>query len=146
MKQLNPRTRNLILAAAMPLGIAMVSMLLGCNKPMAMTSAPGVPASQGTVKASKTDNGNTKIEIQVKHLAPPSKVASDASVYVVWLQPREGAKLNIGALVLNNELEGKLETTTPHRQFQISVTPEPGGHVEAPTHDPVFTADVQRTD
>jgi hypothetical protein len=136
----------MILATAMPLGIGLVSMLIGCNKPQAMVSAPGVPASQGTVKVSKSDNGNTKIEVHVKHLAPPFKVAPNASIYVVWLQPREGAKLNIGALALNDNLEGKLETMTPHRHFQISVTPEAGGHVDAPTHEPVFTASVERKD
>ena len=146
MQPLSPTTRKVLLAVAMPLGIGLVSMLSGCNRPQTMVSGPGVPASQGTVKASKNDNGNTKIEVHVKHLAPPAKVAPDSSVYVVWLQPRDGAKLNIGALVLNRDLEGKLETTTPHRRFQISVTPEPGGHVEAPSHEPVFTTDVERRD
>jgi hypothetical protein len=130
----------------MSLGMGFTSLLMGCDKPQEMVSGPGVPASQGTVKISKTENGNTKLELHVKHLAPPFKVAPDATVYVVWLQPKDGAKLNIGALVLKDDLEGKLETVTPHRHFQISVTPEAGGHVNAPMHEPVLTAAVERND
>lgn len=109
-----------------------------------MQSAAKVPASQGTIKATVGDNDNTKVSIRVKHLAPPSKIASDATIYVVWLQPRNGAKQNIGALVLNDNLEGSLDTVTPHRRFLITVTPEPGGRVSEPTHEPVFTADIEK--
>jgi len=107
-----------------------------------MVSAPGVPASQGTVEATIGDKGNTNISIRVKHLAPPSKMAPDATVYVVWLQPPDAEKQNIGALVLNENLEGSLDTVSAHTRFQISVTPEPSGSGSQPTHDPVFTAEV----
>ena len=109
-----------------------------------MQSAIEVPASQGTVKATVGENDNTKVSIRVKHLAPPSKIAPDATVYVVWLQARNAARQNIGALMLNNNLEGSLDTVTPHRRFLITVTPEPGGRVSEPTHEPVFTADVEQ--
>lgn len=121
-----------------------VGLGLGCARPQTMVSAVGVPASEGTVKATDGGNGNTKLAIHVKHLAPPSKVSPDAMVYVVWLQPRNGVLQNIGALVLNDNLEGRLETLTPHRRFQITVTPEPGGQLEKPTHEPVFTSEVDR--
>jgi hypothetical protein len=110
-----------------------------------MHSGYGVPASEGTVNATEGDNGNTNLEIRVKHLAQPSQVASDATVYVVWVQPRNAPRQNVGALVLNDNLEGQLDTVTPHIQFTVSVTPEPSGHVEEPTHQPVFTAEVVRS-
>ena len=109
-----------------------------------MISGVGVPASQGTVKATAGDNGNTNIAIRVKHLAPPSKVAADATVYVVWIQPRNAAKQSVGALRVNDNLEGSLDTVTPHRRFLVMVTPEPSGQVAQPTHEPVFTSDVDR--
>jgi hypothetical protein len=117
---------------------------IGCTKPQAMVSASDVPASQGTVKVTEGDNGNTNISLRVKHLAPPPKMASDSTVYVVWLQPRDGAKQNIGALTLNSNLEGSLDTVTPHRRFQLTVTPEPSGLAAQPSHDPVFTTEVER--
>jgi len=109
-----------------------------------MVSAAGVPASEGTVKASGGENGNTNLAIHVKHLAPPSKVAPDATVYVVWLLPRNAEIQNIGALTLNDNLEGSLVTVTPHRRFRVTVTPEAGGRGAQPTHEPVFTSEVER--
>lgn len=142
--------RHIVLLAAIPTVAAMLGMQSGCNKirswtakPEAMHSAPGVPASQGTVKATLGDNGNTNVALRVKHLAPPSKIAPEATVYVVWIQPLDGTKQNVGALTLNDDLEGSLDTLTPHKRFQISVTPEPSGLVAQPTHDPVFTYEVE---
>jgi hypothetical protein len=73
-------------------------------------------------------------------------MASDATVYVVWVQPRNTSRQNVGALVLNDNLEGSLNTVTPHSEFTLSVTPEPSGQVEVPTHQAVFTAEVARQD
>jgi hypothetical protein len=129
---------------------ALVGAQLACekvmfwrSKPQEMHSTEGGLASEGTVRVSDGDNGNTKVSIRVKHLAPPSKVAVDSTVYVVWIQPREGDRQNVGALTLNKDLEGSLETLTPHRRFMISVTPEPNGQVTEPSHEPVFTYSVE---
>jgi hypothetical protein len=84
--------------------------------------------------------------VRVAHLAPPSKLYAEASVYVVWIQPLDGELQNVGALLLNGDLAGRLETLTPHRRFKLLVTPEPGGRGAMPTHGPVFSADVERHD
>ena len=131
------------------LPIVLLSLVpLGCKpmRPTPMVSGAGVPASEGTVKATSGDNGNTNLAIRVKHLAPPSKVSADATVYVVWIQPRNAAKQSVGALKLNDNLEGSLNTVTPHRRFLVMVTPEPSGQVAQPTHEPVFTSDVDRVE
>ncbi len=138
--------QRIILIVGLPTVGLLGGMHLGCAKPQAMVSAPGIPAGQGTVKATAGDNGNTNVAVRVKHLAPPSKIAADAAIYVVWLQPRNGDRQNIGALKLNDNLEGSLDTVTPHRRFQVTVTPEAGGQVSQPTHEPVFTSDVERAE
>jgi hypothetical protein len=79
-------------------------------------------------------NGNTEVELLVKHLSPPSQVASDASIYVVWIRPH------------NENLVGKFNTTTPHRTFMLMVTPEPSARMSQPTHDAVFTTEVAMAD
>lgn len=111
-----------------------------------MTSGSEVPASQGTVEASDEDNGNTNIAVKVKHLAPPSKVAADATIYVVWVRPRNAGIQNVGALSLNEDLEGTLNAVTPHRRFSLLVTPEASARVSQPTHAAVFTSEVDRGD
>jgi hypothetical protein len=129
------------LIVAMSMAIPAVGLQSGCTTPQAIAS---VPAIQGTVLASGDGNGDTSLSLRVRHLAPPSLAAADATLYVAWIQTPGAAKHNIGALTLNDRLEGSLDTVTPHRRFLLSVTPEPGGGFEQPTHDPVFTAEVNR--
>lgn len=132
------------------LGFALASLFVvptlqtGCATTQAMRSGAGVPAAEGTVRASEGDNGNTDVSVWVKHLADPAKVHSDATVYVVWIQPRNAAMQNAGGLEIDKNLEGRLDTTTPHRTFTVTVTPEPNGQVAYPSHEPVFTSDVDR--
>jgi len=138
---------------AAPLVVALVALVgaqTGCQKmafwrpkPQEMHSAADVPASQGTVQVTTGENGNTQVSIRVKHLAPPSKMALDSTVYVVWFQPVDGDTQNVGALVLNDDLEGSLDTLTPHQRFLVSITPEPNGQATSPTHEPVFTYRVE---
>ena len=115
-----------------------------CAAPTAMQSGPGVPASQGTVNVTEADNGNTNVDVRVKHLAPAHKMASDSTVYVVWLHAPQGGTQNLGALTLNDNLEGRLEALTPHRRFVLTVTPEPSAQATMPTHAPVFTTNIER--
>jgi hypothetical protein len=131
---------------------AFAGVLFGCGllgggaETQTMTSSASVPAGRGTIRATEAGNGNTAIAVRVKHLAPPSKLASDAKVYVVWIRPRNAAIQNVGALSVNDELEGQIDTVTPHRRFTVTVTPEPSGQMLQPTHEPVFTSEVERSD
>ena len=134
--------RGFVLAVSLPAIVALGATQLGCGSPQEMRSASGVPASQGTVSATAGDNGNTNLSIRVKHLAPPEQISSEATVYVVWIQPRDFPRQNVGALTLSDNLEGSLDTVTPHRRFMVSVTPESIGTAGRPTNAPVFTADV----
>lgn len=111
-----------------------------------MESSVANTSGEGTVEAKAGPNDNTQIEVRVKHLSPPARVASDASVYVVWIQPRNAEIQNVGALQVDADLVGKLNTTTPHRTFTLTVTPEPSARMAAPTHGAVFTAEVNRAD
>lgn len=128
------------------MALALMGMQIRCAKAQTMDSAAYVPASQGTVSATLGDNGNTNLSIRVKHLAPPWKVAPDATIYVAWAEPLVGAAQNIGALTLNDNLEGSLNTVTPHRRFLLSVTPEANGLTAEPTHGPVFTSEINRAE
>lgn len=131
---------------SLPLVTAQCGLFGGGGAKQTMTTSAESPAGEGTVEATKGDNDNTKLDVKVKHLAPPSKLADDASVYVVWIQPAKGEIQNVGALAVDKDLVGQLETTTPHKAFKLTVTPEPSARMAAPTHKPVFTSDVNRAD
>lgn len=133
-------------ALTLPLVIAHCGLFGGGGAKQTMTTSAESPAGEGTVEATRADNDNTKLDIKVKHLAPPSKLADDASVYVVWIKPAKGEAQNVGALEVDKDLVGRLETTTPHKAFTLTVTPEPSARMAAPTHKAVFTSDVNRTE
>ncbi len=134
------------------IALASVGMLAfsqaGCASAQKQTMESSVAntSGEGTVEAKAGPNDNTQIEVRVKHLSEPARVASDASVYVVWIHPRNAEIQNVGALRIDEDLVGKLNTSTPHRTFTLTVTPEPSARMAAPTHRAVFTAEVNRAD
>lgn len=111
-----------------------------------MKGSAASPAGQGTVAVAKGASGNTALTVRVKHLAPAERLASDASVYVVWVEPEGAPPQNVGILTVDRDLQGTLSTITPHKRFKVMVTPEKSGEITAPEHDEVFTSDVERAD
>src|SRR5688572_13645867 len=92
-------TRALGLALFGTLAFVPACGLFGSSAPkQTMTTSAENTSGEGTVQAKAGENGNTNLEVRVKHLSPPSKVADDASVYVVWIKPRNGDIQNVGAL------------------------------------------------
>lgn len=122
--------RNLAVPAVLGL-----SLLTACATGYPMTRADIVPAADGSIEAKLGDNQNVTLEIVVDHLAPPDRIVPGATVYVVWATPAaEGSVAqNIGALKLDAKLKGKLKTVTPHKDFNVTITPEPSPTAPEPT-------------
>lgn len=138
------QVRRITLAVAMSSFAALAAMLVGCasTDQHQMLSATNVPASEGTVSTARGDNDNTIVEVHVKYLASPWKVAPDAKTYVVWIQPPNGALQNVGGMDVDSNLTGILKTVTPYHAFNLTITPEPSSTVAQPTHTPVFSTIV----
>jgi hypothetical protein len=119
-------------------------IVVGCAHDIALQTSDRLPAAQGQIKVSKGDNDNTKMKLEVNHLAEPAKMAPGASTYVVWIQTSPGQVQNLGALTVDNDRQAKLETVTPHRDFQVFVTAEPVATVAAPTSERLMFANVRR--
>jgi hypothetical protein len=137
---------TLSLRTALLVGGAILPLTTGCDRPMTMHPATSIPAGQGTISAKPGTGGNTQLEVRVQHLAPPSRVVADATVYVVWIQPAQGTHQNLGILALDGNSAGTYQGLTPHRRFFLSVTPEANATGERPLNEPVFTADVNRSE
>ena len=105
-----------------------------------LVTSPAIPAAQGHLKVAAEKNGNTKLRVEVEHLAPPAAINQEASAYVVWLRPAAGFPQNIGVLNLNDKREGKLVTQTPFKSFEVTVTAEMSPYATAPSSDRVMTA------
>lgn len=110
-----------------------------------MTTSSAIPAAQGTVTASSSANGNTALRIEVHHLAPPERVASGATTYVVWAQARDvGTSQNLGALRVGSDLRGELNTVTPLQSFTMFITAEPSPTTSMPSSSQLLTVSIQR--
>ncbi len=107
-----------------------------------MAASLETPAAEGMVSTRRGENDNIVVRVTVKHLAPPSRLASGAETYVVWMDAPGLEPQNVGALKVDDDLEGMLEFVTPHRVFRVIVTPEAHATVGTPTHHAVFTADI----
>jgi hypothetical protein len=140
-----------------------------------LQSTGSLPAARGQIEHKITDNRNVELDINVKHLAEPSRVESGATTYVVWVEPMAGEQMpapqgqqgmeqgqqqtqnppgmpqagrpgmnaqNLGALRVNENLEGKLETVVPYRQFRVYITAEPSPSTTQPSGPTVLSATV----
>jgi len=136
-------------ALALPLGAACSHFSSSSGGGAPMMASPRVPAATGAVSVKDADNGNVKLEVQVKHMAPPEKVATGASSYVVWLKPLatgndNEAPQNLGALAVNKDQEGEFNTTTAYRQFDLFVTAEPQPGSITPTGEQLLSTTIRR--
>lgn len=109
---------------------------LGGGHGTSLQNAASQPAAEGELKAGATKNDNTSIDLKVKHLAHPEKLQKPGSNYVVWTQRDDKAPpQNIGALQVDKNLTGTLNTETPLHKFDLFITAEPSGQVAQPSGD-----------
>lgn len=109
----------------------LVLMISGSNIATAGTTfrlppSPEIPAAQGTVRLSNTKNGNVQIKLKVKHLALPGRISPGAEVFVFWARGlAPGAEpQNLGALIVDKNLNGKLTANTAMPSFDLFLTCE----------------------
>lgn len=127
--------------------LVMVSLLaiwpFGSGKEYRMTAGPGVPAATGVVKAEKDkDNGNTKLNIRVEHLANPSSLTPPASAYIVWVRPTSGDAVKQGAIRVDKNLKGELNVVTLAKDFDVLITAEQNEGVTSPSQAEVLRTHV----
>ena len=112
-------------------------LLAGTSK---LQSSSIVPGAAGEVKTGKDKNGNTKLTVQVKHLANPSLLTPPKSIYLVWIQQSGGPPESQGVLKVNKNLEGKFETSTPDKHFDLWITAETDPSIKTPAGPEVLRA------
>jgi len=125
--------------------VVVSSLACAGGQKAALKPSRSVSAADGKVEAKQADNGNTHLELQVEHLAPPQSVSAGASTYVVWALPAAAGGEhveNLGALSIGDERKGELKAFTPLQSFDVLVTPEVSAKVQSPSHEPVLTARI----
>ena len=109
-------------------------------KTVKLQSTSIVPGAAGEVKTAKDKNGNTKFSVQVKHLANPSSLTPPKSTYVIWIQQPGAAPESQGVLKVNKNLEGKFETSTADKRFDLWITAENDATIKSPSGPEVLRA------
>jgi hypothetical protein len=131
------------LLAATTVCVALVSCSSGpTKKPLSASSSN--QSGKGTVSVHKDANQNTALAVEVDHLGPPERVSSDAKTYVVWITPNgeKNRTQSLGALAVDDQLNGRLEAVTPFKAFELFVTAEPSATVVKPSGEQMFWAQV----
>ncbi|MBF0206376.1 MAG: anti-sigma factor [Oligoflexia bacterium] len=112
-------------------------MITSCNDSQLqkIEGGPEFAAVSGTVKFKTTDNNNTKITLETRCLARPSKVSPDATTYVLWAKPvsTDTPPQNMGAFRVDDDLKGSIETIIPFNEFNLFVTLERDGGTTTPS-------------
>ena len=83
-----------------------------------------VPAATGSVSVKQGDNGNTQLDIKVRHLAEPSKLTPPAGVDIARVRTSDQVTHKIGASRLDSGLNGELKGVTTVNSADLLITPE----------------------
>jgi hypothetical protein len=108
-----------------------------------LTADSSIPAARGQVDVGRDKNGNTKVELEVEHMAQPENLTPPRTAYVVWFQERGSEPLNQGLLKPGKNLKAKFKTVTPMKSFDVIVTAESDPNAKAVTGLEVMRASVQ---
>lgn len=118
---------------------ALAGAFAGCASAPRLSSAPALSKSKGTVTFERTLYKGTRISVRIENLKEPEKLDPPGYSYVAWVQnERESPPQNVGALSLDGDLNGALETTTPLREFAFFVTVETSSDAAQPSGPPLF--------
>jgi hypothetical protein len=112
-------------------------------KKFPLTADKSVPAARGNVDVGRDKNGNTKVEIEVEHLATPENLTPPKTVYIVWFQERGADAQNQGALKPNKKLKANFKSITPMKAFDVIVSAESDPNAKTPSGLEVLRASVQ---
>lgn len=140
---MNMRSFTTIRSSTLLLLLVAVIGLTSCSRKVAFTSSTVVPGADGSVKVKKDDNGNHAIDIVIRNLADPQRLALPQNTYVVWMESDNGLK-NLGQLksetgLLSKARKAEMETVTPYKPTRIYITAESDGNVQTPGNQVVLS-------
>ena len=130
------RVTGIVLAVALFAAVAVA-------KKYPITAASNVPAARGEANVGQDKNGNTKVKIEVEHLAAPENLTPPKSAYIVWFQERGGPPVNQGQLKVDKKLKATFQTVTPVRSFDLFVTAESDPSIKSPEGAEVLRSSIQ---
>ena len=131
---------------AWAVALVLAGVAAGCGHRIPLESRAAAFGSDGRVTVVDRDHGIRVVKVQIDDLVDPRRVAPSARSYIVWARRVGGSAVeNVGPMrLLSNR--GVLEAVAPPGAFHLFVTAEASEDTAAPSNEPIFFADVDRTE
>lgn len=103
-----------------------------------------LPKAEGKATV-EVKNGYTKIDLNLKHLQPPTQFGTEFLTYVLWAITPDGHSVNLGEVIANGSDKASMHITSPYSTFGLLITAEPYFSVPYPS-DVVVVESAPRPD
>ena len=106
-----------------------------------------LPDADGRIDVTPVeDQGLSTLKIDLEHLAPPDRLAPNATHYVAWARrTSDGLYSRVGALKYNKDKRvGVIEATAPETSFTLTITAEVSANPAAPSANVALEQKVQK--
>ena len=128
------------------IGFLLLIFATSCAQTVAFRETPDAPAALGEAKIRADRNNNTRVELDVRHLAPPQNLTPPKSAYVVWFESPEGKTLNMGQLIVGSDRRARFDAVTPLKVLRVLITAEDRVLAESPSNQVVLRTETFRAD
>jgi hypothetical protein len=91
-----------------------------------------LPKAEGKATV-EVKNGYTRIDLDLKHLAPPTQFGAEFLTYVLWAITPAGRAINLGEVIANGSDKASMQVTSPESTFGLLLTAEPYFSVQYPS-------------
>lgn len=144
----DPSRRSTIARLAASLSLAAsLGAAFACATKIPFLPSTTSPAASGLVNAELDDNGNSRVELQLEHLALPGTLSPPRATYVVWAESQFGRQVLLGRLaVAADDRSAEWEGTVPFEKFRMIVTAEDIAWPERPREPYVVQTDFVEAD
>jgi hypothetical protein len=133
----------------MAIKAALVGVVLGVGlsgaaaQTLVMPRSKTEPALKAQVVLAPDRNANTKVDLQVQHMAQPSSLTPSRRYYAVWVRTPRGTR-EAGVLQVNTGLQGELKFLVPEKRFTLLITAEDRREPSAPSSHVVVEGALAR--
>ena len=126
------------------LPVLLILTFSSCSHKIGFETSSVVPAAEGSVKVKKDNNSNYSIQMEITHLADPSRLQPPKENYVVWMQTESNGIKNLGQLksssgFFSSTKKAALSTVTSFTPNKVFITAEDQVNIPYPTGQPVLT-------
>lgn len=101
---------------------------------------PRDPGAEGTIQVERIEGDSRLVTLSLRHLAPPGRLGSGLTTFVVWLRDVHGRSIEASVIEYSaGSRTGRATATTSMPSFTVLVTAEQDAHAAQPSAIVVFS-------